>query len=118
MPSRIKNSYGYISIEEEVIARISGLCAMECYGVVGMAAKSIKDGFVHLLKIESLTKGIKIWKESEKINIDLHVIVEYGTNILVISENIIDTVKYKVEDITGLKINSCNVYVEGLRVNE
>lgn len=118
MPSKIRNSYGHISISNGVIARIAGLASIECYGVVGMATKSVRDGVTHLLKIENLTKGIKLWKDNQNINIDLHIIVEYGTNIVAISESIIDTVKYRVEDATGLKIFSVNVYVEGLRVNE
>jgi len=118
MPCKIKNKYGTISIENEVIARIAGMAAMECYGVVGMAAKSVKDGLVHLLKIESLTKGIKLNEGDGNINIDLHVIAEYGTNITAICESLMSAVKYKVEDSCGLTVGSVNVFVEGLRVNE
>ena len=60
MSAKLENQYGTISIENEVIARIAGLTAIDCYGIVGMAAKNVKDGFVQLLKRESLTKGIRI----------------------------------------------------------
>ena len=117
MPCKIKNKYGIINIENEVVARIAGMAAMECYGVVGMAAKSVKDGLVHLLKIESLTKGIKINASDKSINIDLHIIAEYGTNITAICESLISTVKYKVEEACGLAVGRVNVFVEGLRVD-
>jgi len=117
MPCKITNKYGTINIENEVVARIAGMAAMECYGIVGMAAKSVKDGFVHLLKIESLTKGIRVNVGEKDIDISLHIIVEYGTNITAICESLISTVKYKVEETCGLAVGRVNVYVEGLRVD-
>ena len=117
MPFKIKTAYGTISIENEVVARIAGLAAMECYGIVGMAAKSVKDGIVHLLKIENLTRGIKLTANDKTINIELHVIAEYGTNITAICESLISTVKYKVEESCGLTVGKVNVFVEGLRVD-
>ena len=117
MACKIKNQLGTISIENEVVARIAGMAAMECYGVVGMAAKNVKDGLVHLLKIESLTKGIQIKAVDGVFNIDLHIIAEYGTNITAICESLISTVKYKVEETCGLTVGRVNVFVEGLRVD-
>ncbi len=117
MSAKLENQYGTISIENEVIARIAGLTAMECYGIVGMAAKNMKDGFIQLLKLESLTKGIRINVNEEKTSIDLHIIVEYGTNITAIAENIISTVKYKVEAVCGIAVEQVNVFVEGVRVD-
>lgn len=117
MPSSINNEYGTISIENEVIARVSGLAAMDCYGIVGMAAKNVKDGFVQLLKIDSLTKGIKIKTSEEGLIIDLHIIVEYGINISAIADSIINTIKYKVEEFMGLKVSQVNIFVEGVRVD-
>lgn len=99
MSAKLENQYGTISIENEVIARVAGLTALDCYGIVGMAAKNVKDGIVQLLKRESLTKGIKISVNEDKISIDMHIIVEYGTNITAIAENTISTVKYKVETV-------------------
>lgn len=117
MSAKLENQYGTISIENEVIARIAGLTAVDCYGIVGMAAKNMKDGLVQLLKRESLTKGIRINVNEEQISIDLHIIVEYGTNITAIAENIISTVKYKVETVCGIAVERVNVFVEGVRVD-
>ncbi len=90
---------------------------MDCYGIVGMAAKNVKDGLVQLLKLESLTKGIKMTINENKINLEFHIIVEYGTNISVIANNIISTVKYKVEEYAGLKVEGINIFVDGVRVD-
>ncbi|MCL2501219.1 MAG: Asp23/Gls24 family envelope stress response protein [Defluviitaleaceae bacterium] len=117
MQSLIKNELGTIAIDNEVIGRLAGLAAMECYGVVGMAAKSIRDGLVHLLKIESLTKGVRIKVTDEgDLIINLHIIVEYGTNIVAIANTLIDNVKYKLESCVGLTVREVNIYVESVRV--
>ena len=116
MPCKIKNDYGFITISNEVVARIAGLAAVESYGIVGMAAKSVKDGIVHLLKMENLTRGIKLSVEDNSLNIDLHVIAKYGTNITAICESLMSAVKYRVEDGCGLNVGRINVFVEGLRV--
>ncbi|MDR1914358.1 MAG: Asp23/Gls24 family envelope stress response protein [Clostridiales bacterium] len=116
MPLSIKNEYGTIMIENEVVARIAGLAAMDCYGIVGMAAKNIKDGLVQLLKMESLSKGVNLKVTDGTIVIDLHIIVEYGTNIAAIADSIVSTVKYRVEENIGMPVSEVNVFVEGVRV--
>lgn len=117
MSVKIENEIGVISIENEVIARIAGLTALECYGIVGMAAKNVKDGIVQLLKKESLTKGIKVTVNENKLDLDFHIIVGYGTNIYVICENIINTVKYKLESMLNLKVDKVNIFIEGVKVD-
>ncbi len=112
----VETSLGVITIENEVIARIAGMTAMECYGIVGMAAKNMKDGLFQLLKVESLTKGIKVMVEENRLTIDFHVIVEYGTNISAIADNMISTVKYKLEQALDLEVVKINIFVEGVRV--
>ncbi|HCC06672.1 MAG TPA: Asp23/Gls24 family envelope stress response protein [Clostridiales bacterium] len=111
-----ENEAGKIIIDKEVIAKIAGVIAMGCYGVVGMASRNIKDGFVKLLGFENLTRGIEVEINDNKINIKLHIIVEYGTNISAIGESLISTVKYKLEQLIGLEVENINLLVEGLRV--
>ncbi|HCT65010.1 MAG TPA: Asp23/Gls24 family envelope stress response protein [Lachnospiraceae bacterium] len=117
MSAELENELGVITIGNEVIAKIAGITAMECYGIVGMAAKNVKDGLFQLLKVESLTKGIKVSVEENKISIDFHIIVEYGTNISAIADNIISTVKYKLEKALELEVEQINIFVEGVRVD-
>ncbi len=115
MAAAVKTENGRIIIENDVIARVAGMAAMECYGVVGMAAIERSGGFVQLLMGENLTKGIKVNTEDEKVNIEFHIIVEYGTNISAIADNLISTVSYKIRDMLGLTVNEVNVFVEGIR---
>lgn len=111
------NENGNISYSEEVLAKIVGLSTMECYGVVGMVSKNATDGFWELMKIENLSKGVKLeLTNDDRLQIELFVMVEYGTKISVISNNIIQKVKYSVENYTGLKISSITVNVQAVRV--
>lgn len=114
----IQNKLGTINIETNAIAKIAGIATTECYGIVGMASKNVKDGIVKLLKIESITKGVKLRVEKNKLIIDLHIIVKYGTNIKAVAETIINTVKYKVEEATSMEVLSINIFVEGIKIND
>lgn len=116
MKGYINNKLGAIQINPEVIAMYAGTTAVECFGIVGMAAVSMKDGLVKLLKRESLTHGINVTISDNHITIDFHVIVAYGVSISVVSDNLIDSVKYKVEEFTGMEVDKINIFVEGVRV--
>lgn len=117
MKGQLDTKYGQILVDENVISTYAGSVAVECFGIVGMAAVNIKDGIVKLLKKDYLNHGIDVTVESKnEINIDFHVIVVYGVSIQTVAENLVDTVKYKVESFTGMKINKINVIVEGVRV--
>ena len=115
MKGLINNKLGEIQINPEVIAKYAGITAVECFGIVGMAAVSMKDGLVKLLKKESLTHGINVDIEENHIILDFHVIVAYGVSISAVADNLIENVKYKVEEFTGMSVKKVNVYVEGVR---
>ena len=90
---------------------------MECFGIVGMAAVNMKDGLVHLLRKESLTKGIHVsMSEENHITIDFHIIVAYGVSISAVTDNLISNVKYRVEEFSGMPVDKINIYIEGVRV--
>ncbi len=116
MKGRINNKLGEIQISSDVIAMYAGMTAVECCGIVGMAAVSMKDGLVKLLKRESLAHGINVEVEDNRLTIDFHVIVAYGVSICAVSDNLMATVKYKVEEFTGMSVEKINVFVEGVRV--
>ena len=116
MKGRITNQLGDIMIDLDVIAKYAGTCAVECVGIVGMAAISMKDGRVKLLKKESLTHGINVTLNDNKLTIDFHVIVSYGVSISAVADNLVSNVKYKVEEFTGLTVDKINIFVEGVRV--
>ena len=115
MKGRVKSSLGEIMIDPEVIATYAGSVAVECFGIVGMAAINMKDGLVKILKRDSLKHGIQVAIRENKIALDFHVIVAYGMNIGTIAENLIENVTYKMEEATGMKVERVRVIVEGVR---
>ena len=84
MKGRISNPQGDVMIRTDVIAKYAGSMAVECFGIVGMASVSMKDGLVHLLKKDSITRGINVSLEDNELTIDFHVIVSYGVSILAV----------------------------------
>ena len=112
--SSMNTHMGNITIDKEVIAQYAGTVAMECFGIVGMGI-TVKD-VVKLLRKDNLAKGITVTINNNKLKLDFHVIVWYGVSILAVSDNLIDKVKYKVEEFTGMEIEKINIFVEGVRV--
>ena len=117
MQGQMETELGKIVIDTDVIATYAGSVAVECFGIVGMAAVNMKDGLVKLLKKDYLNHGISVSiDENNAISLDFHVIVSYGVSIETVAENLIETVKYKVSSFTGLNVDTINIYVEGVRV--
>lgn len=117
MQGQMETELGKIVIDTDVIATYAGSVAVECFGIVGMAAVNMKDGLVKLLKKDYLNHGISVnIAEDNTISLDFHVIVSYGISIEAVAKNLIETVKYKVSSFTGLTVDTINIYVEGVRV--
>lgn len=116
MKGRLSNPIGDVLINTDVISKYAGSMAVECFGIVGMASVSMKDGLVHLLKKDSLTKGVNVVLQNNQLYIDFHVIVSYGVSILAVYRNLTENVKYHVEELTGITVAKIDMYVEGVRV--
>lgn len=117
MKGCMSTDHGIITVDQEVIAKYAGSVAMECFGIVGMAAVNMKDGLVHLLKRASLTRGIQVdISEDNHVTLDFHIIVAYGVSISAVTENLISNVKYRVEEFAGMPVDKMNIYIEGVRV--
>ena len=117
MKAKMNTNLGQILVSPDVLAQYASETAYECFGIVGMAMVSVKDGIVKLLKRSSSTKGINVEiDENNEISIDFHIIVAYGVSFVTIADNIIESVKYKVEEFTNMKVKNVNVIVEGVRV--
>ncbi len=114
--SSMNTHLGSIVVDNEVIAQYAGSVAVECFGIVGMAGVNVKDGLVRLLKRDSITRGISVSINNNKLILDFHVIVAYGVSILAVADNLVSNVKYKVEEFTGIEIEKINIFVEGVRV--
>jgi uncharacterized alkaline shock family protein YloU len=116
MIGSIEGEMGQIDYSEESVANIVGISTMECYGVVGMASKNAKDGLWELIKGESLSRGVKVRSKDNELLVELYIMVEYGTKISVIAKNIIQKVKYNIENYVGLKVSTITVNVQGVRI--
>ena len=104
MQGQIHTELGSILIDADVVATYAGSVALGCSGIVGMASLDMRDGLMKLLKKDSIKRGIEVAIENNEIYLGFHVIVAYGVNIPVVSENLIDSVRYQVEECTGMKI--------------
>src|ERR671922_122408 len=109
-------SLGGIHISPNAIATIAYHATLESYGVVGLAPKNLADGIVKSITREP-SRGVSVRYNGEDIDIDIHIIVEYGTRINSVAESVANTVRYHVEKALGLKVNMINVHVAGLRVS-
>ena len=115
MPGQLDTGLGEITIDKDVISKYAGTVAMECAGIVGMAMVNMRDGIVKLLTGDKITKGVQVIFKENKIALNFHIIISYGSNINTIVENLIHNVRYKVEEFCNLKVDAINIYVEGVK---
>jgi len=107
------NEHGKIIVADEAIATIAGAAALESYGLVGMCSRSrLKDNFVELLGKENLSRGIEITLNNNKVVIDLYIIVSWGTKISEVAQNVMETVKYAVENQVGLHARPATFFIQ------
>ena len=106
---------GGITVSSAVFTNIVGMAASNCFGVKGMAVRSMTDGLVHLLRKEAMGKGVLVtFHEDESVSIDLHIMVDHGVNLAAVGEAIISEVRYVVHKQTGTEVKSVNVYVDSI----
>ncbi len=116
MECKIKNDIGTIYITEDVMLKVVGYAALECYGIVAMSSKRAKDGLVEWLGRENLSKGVQLRMVDDMLDVDLFIIVEYGISVAEVCKTIVETVKYKLESMTGVTVRRVNISVEGIRI--
>ena len=115
---RHENDNGNVIISTNVYTDIAGNAATNCFGVKGMAARSMKDGLYHLLRKESASKGVRVqFHEDESISIDLHIMVDAGVNLHAVASSIISEVRYVVTKHTGTQVRGVNVYIDAITVD-
>ena len=114
---KVQSQRGEISISSAVFTSITGAAATNCFGVKGMAYRSMTDGLVHLLRREAMSKGVRIIPHEEgDISIELHIVVEHGVNIAAVCRSIINQVRYMVSENTGASIRSIDVCVDSMNL--
>ena len=111
------NENGKVQVSTNVYIDIAGTAATNCFGVKGMAARSVKDGLYHLLRKESMGKGVRVeFHEDDTLSIDLHIIVEHGVNLTAVGASIISEVRYVVNKYTGTEVRAVNVFVDSIMI--
>ena len=114
---RQNNENGCVNVSANVYTDIAGTAASNCFGVKGMAARSVKDGLYHLLRKESMSKGVNIqFHEDETISIDLHIMVDNGVNLNAVGASIISEVRSVVNQCTGTQVRAVNVYIDSMMI--
>lgn len=115
---KLQTPQGEISISDAVFTNITGNAATNCFGVKGMAFRSMTDGLVHLLRKEAMSKGVQvIYNEDATVSIRLHIVVEHGINIAAVCRSIMSEVQYKVSKYTGIPVKSVDVCVDSVVIN-
>ena len=114
---RHENEKGSVNVSTNVYTDIVGTAATNCFGVKGMAARSLTDGVYHLLRKESVSKGVRVhFHEDGTISIDLHIVVDNNVNLNAVGASIIEQVRYEVTACTGTKVRAVNVYIDSMMI--
>ena len=114
---RHENENGSINVSASVYTDIVGNAASNCFGVKGMAARSVTDGVYHLLRKESMSKGVRVeFHEDDTISVDLHIMVDNGVNLCTVGQSIIERVSYEVAQYTGTTVRAVNVYIDSMLI--
>ncbi len=116
MSLRTKNSYGDITVSDDVIASLAGHFAADCYGVVEMVPFGFSDSFSDIFKRNGLSRGVRIATKGDRIYVDLFVKIKYGLPVSAVSESLKSTVKYGLERFTGMIVDSIDVHVVGVKL--
>lgn len=116
MAHQEQTTHGSVQVSPRAIATIAHQAAVQSYGVVGLASKNLLNGITNFI-VKDPTHGIEVSYEAEAINIDLYIIIEYGTNIKTVAASVTKTVRFQVEKALGLPIQEVNVHVQGLRIS-
>ena len=115
---RNNNENGSVNVSTSVYTDIAGTAAINCLSVKGMVARSVSDGLYHLLRKESLGKGVKVeFHEDNSISIDLHIMVGNGVNLNAVGNSIIDEVRYMVNKCTGTEVRAVNVHIDSMMID-
>ncbi len=111
------NENGSVNVSTSVYTEIVGTAATNCFGVKGMAARSVTDGVSHLLRKESVSKGVRVhFNEDNSISIDLHIVVDNNVNLNAVGASIISEVRYVVTSCTGTEVRAVNVYIDSMMI--
>lgn len=109
---------GDIHIANDVLADVAGFAALECYGIVGMASPSVRDGVAQVLSRDKLRKGVRVAASADGVKVDLYVVIEHGTNLAEVSRNLADRVRYVLTSMADVLVETVDVHVQNIKVRK
>ena len=112
-----ESALGLIEVTPRAIASIVSDAVLSCYGVVGMSATNLRDGIAEILQVDNCHRGVRVQTVDGKVVVDLYVVVEYGTRISEVAQNVMESVRFRVQQAVGMPVAEVNVHVQGLRVS-
>ena len=107
---------GTLRVSNDCIADLAGYAALECYGVVGMTAPTAADGIAKILPASRLRRGVLVTTTEVGVHVELYVVIEYGTNINTVSQNLIDQVSFVLKEYARVPLDGVEVHVQGVKV--
>ena len=111
-----KNIYGAISISDNAIAKVAAFAALDCYGIVELASKGLRDSISNLFVKNAPTKGLRVTSLGDKIDIDVYVVIKFGVSLSAVAESLKQSIKYQVEKFTGMVVDNVNVNIMGVKL--
>ena len=116
MSLRTQNAYGTITITDDVVASLAGQLALDCYGIVDKMPRKFSDSVADLFKRNSLSRGVRVTTKGDRIYVDLFVVLRYGVSIAAVAASLKSTIKYGLEQFTGMIVDTVNVHVVGVKL--
>ncbi len=116
MSVKTSNAYGKISISDKAIAKVTAYASLECYGIVELVSRRYADSLSQLFKRDKVTKGVKVTTTGDRIFIDVYVVIKFGVSISAVADSLKDAIKYKVENFTGMVVDTVNVNITGVKL--
>jgi uncharacterized alkaline shock family protein YloU len=97
------------------VSTIVSQTALQTYGVVGMAARGLVNGFAHILT-RNPQLGVEIRVEDGAIHVDVYVVMEYGTRLSTVALALIHSIRFHVERALGLPVAAVRVHIQDLHI--
>ncbi|MCS6843418.1 MAG: Asp23/Gls24 family envelope stress response protein [Caldilineales bacterium] len=114
---RDESKLGRIEVSPSAIATLTAEAVKECYGVVGMASRSLLTDLAGSLQRGS-PRGVEVHIDGDRVTVDVYVIVEYGVRITEVAAGVMRRVRFTLENTLGVPVEAVNVHVQGLRVSD
>ncbi|MGE5372573.1 MAG: Asp23/Gls24 family envelope stress response protein [Solirubrobacterales bacterium] len=107
---------GNITISKEAVETLAGLATVDCYGLAGMVSRKVSDDLTSILGLDSIRKGVEVQETPDGLNVEVFIVVTYGTKISVVASNVMQKIRYTMEKVAGIHVNRVNVFVKGVKV--